>query len=107
MIARTLRALLLLGSIAAAPAPGMPSLPLPEPPVPPDVPPMDEAAPVPNVELFAPLALAPSGPRLAPDLISPQRQFRGDGFVPGSSPQSVEERTVQPTPGFKLLVPLQ
>jgi hypothetical protein len=66
-----------------------------------------DPAPVPNRDLSAPQASVPNEPTFGPSLFSPKRQFRGDGFSPGSTAQSDQERRMRPAPGFKLSVPVQ
>lgn len=64
-------------------------------------------APMPNRDLSAPQASASNDPQFGPSLFLPREQFRGDGFSPGSTAQSEQERRLKPTPGFRLSVPVQ
>lgn len=67
-----------------------------------------QPAPLPNRSLAAPqFARGPAGPSLAPTLFTSQRQFRGDGFSPGSTAQGEQERNMRPSPGFLLHMPLE
>ena len=70
--------------------------------------PVYEAAPLPNRDLSAPRATsAPAEPSLAPTLFTQREQYRGDGFSPGSTAQSEQERRLHPGAGFSLHMPLQ
>jgi hypothetical protein len=69
--------------------------------------PVYEPAPVPDQDLYAPIAPPNNDPRLAPSLFHTQEQFRGDGYSPGSTSQSYEERNWRPTPGVNFTVPLK
>ena len=66
-----------------------------------------EPAPLPDPDMFAPTQRADTDPRLEPALFNKQNQFRGDGFAPGSTSQSYEERHYMPPAGLNLLVPLK
>ena len=69
--------------------------------------PVFEPAPLPNRDLNAPAtARASNEPSLAPTLFTARTQYRGDGFSPGSTAQSEQERNVKPGAGFSLHMPL-
>ena len=69
--------------------------------------PIYEPAPVPNREFSAPQALgAGDEPSLAPTLFTSKNQYRGDGFSPGSTAQSEQEKRAKPGAGFSLHMPL-
>lgn len=66
-------------------------------------------APVPDRD-----AAVPTGPRirrrdaeLSPNLINRSDQYRGDGYVNGSTAQTEQEKRVKPGAGFNLRMPLQ
>ncbi len=66
-------------------------------------------APVPNRN-----ASVPPGPRVrrpdtefSPSLFNRSEQYRGDGFVNGSTAQSDQEKHIRPGAGFNLRMPLQ
>lgn len=70
--------------------------------------PVFEPAPLPNPDIAAPERSSDSsGTRLSPMLFHRRDAFRGDGFAPGSSVESSENRNVQPSAGFRLSMPLQ
>jgi hypothetical protein len=66
-------------------------------------------APMPDADLYAPLPPTPpaSTTQIGPQFIYPQKQYRGDGFFPGSTSQSVLERQLKPAPGIAMTVPLE
>lgn len=66
-----------------------------------------QSAPVPDRDLSAPAAAENSGPQFDPTLFTPRRQFRGDGFTPGSTEQNVAQKNMGAAPGFNLKVPLE
>nr|WP_294507307.1 hypothetical protein [uncultured Rhodopila sp.] len=80
---------------------------LPVPPIPPANPPIDEAAPTPNVNAQAPVA--PASERASVDV----KLYRSNppdpslGFAPGSRFQTAEDRKPIQTPGFSITVPLK
>jgi len=56
----------------------------------------------------------PSAPRVrrpdtefSPSLFNRSEQYRGDGFVNGSTAQSDQEKHIRPGAGFNLRMPLQ
>jgi hypothetical protein len=65
-------------------------------------------APVPNPDAGAPVVQAPTGPHVTPNLFTEKREYKGEGFVPGSSFSSGEanKRQFKPAPGATLKVPL-
>jgi hypothetical protein len=97
---RLLRPVCLLALAAAAPH----TIPLP--PIPPATPPSDTAAPVPDVDLHAPIAVATEETRLRLRLFRMQRYDASRGFLPGSRYESSEDRKPIQTPGFIVSVPL-
>jgi hypothetical protein len=99
-------AALLLGLTAGA-AGAAPALPLPLPPLPPPHPPSDEAAPLPNADVRAPLDGTVAHTIISPRIFTMQEYDPGTGFIPGSQHQAPEERKLIQTPGFTVSVPLQ
>jgi hypothetical protein len=87
---------------------------LPVPPAPPGhIPPKPiisgqyQPAPVPNPDLFPPRGqAAQSGAQLTPGLFLPKDRFAGDGYIPGTTVQSEQERRLKPGAGFNLSLPL-
>ncbi len=67
------------------------------------------AAPMPNADLNAPLRIDPNARQasLKPSLFAPRNAYHGDGYVPGSTVQTEQEKRLKPTPGVNLSVPLQ
>ena len=66
-----------------------------------------QPAPLPNRDVSTPQgARASSEPSLAPTLFTTRTQFRGDGFSPGSTAQSQQEKNLKPGAGFSLHMPL-
>lgn len=64
-------------------------------------------APLPNRDLATPAPeRATNEPTLAPTLFTTRTQFRGDGFSPGSTAQSEQEKKLRPGAGFSLHMPL-
>lgn len=112
------RTALLATLLSAGPALGQGSLrkpidPLPLPPIQLQMPapagPVFTPAPVPNRD-----AAAPTGPKvrrpdteLSPSLFNRSDQYRGDGYINGSTAQSEQEKRVRPGAGFNLRMPLQ
>lgn len=80
---------------------------LPVPPIPPEHPPIAEAAPVPNVNAEAPAAPASDEPSVNVKVYRATMYDPGLGFAPGSRYQSTEERKPIQTPGVSISVPLQ
>ncbi len=82
---------------------------LPIPPLPPDHPPADVAAPVPNADLQAPPAPVSDGVAVRPTLNAGAPTLPGGDPVPGTLYRSEEEQKRQfiPNPGIQLVVPLQ
>ncbi len=67
-----------------------------------------DVAPTPNRDIDGPQApRASNSPELAPGLFTRGQQYRGEGYSPGSSAQSAQERRAQPGAGFKLRLPFQ
>lgn len=65
-----------------------------------------QPAPLPNRDLSTPIPeRATSEPSLAPTLFTTRTQFRGDGFSPGSTAQSDQEKKLKPGAGFSLHMP--
>jgi len=82
---------------------------LPVPPIPPDSPPIDVPAPVPDTNLQAPTTPAEEGPVLKPVLNARAPTLPGGDPVPGTLYRSDQEQKRQfiPNPGIQLIVPLQ
>ncbi len=80
---------------------------LPVPPIPPDIPPLADAAPVPNIDAQAPVTLTPDQPSVNVRLYRAKTYDPSAGFVPGSRYQSTEDRKPIQTPGFSINVPLK
>jgi hypothetical protein len=70
--------------------------------------PQFEPAPMPDADLYPPVAHVdnPQAAQLTPSLFQPKNQYRGDGFSPGSTVQGNQERLLKPTPGLSMKVPL-
>jgi hypothetical protein len=66
-----------------------------------------EPAPVPDRDLVAPSPAPQTGADISPSLFMPKTQFRGDGYMAGSTSQSVQEKNVRPAAGFNVRMPLQ
>ena len=65
------------------------------------------AAPMPNQDASAPRIAEAQGPEVAPAMIGGKTtSFRGDGFMPGSTPQTAQQPKKMPLPGISLKVPL-
>jgi len=79
---------------------------LPEPPIPPDQPPADQAAPVPNPDAHAPVAPGPAGTRVRPEMFRKGTYDPSLGYATGSRYQDNEERKLIQTPGMRLLMPI-
>ena len=66
-------------------------------------------APVPDRD--AALPIGPRAPKpsteLTPGLFGRREQFRGDGFMSGSTAQSEQEKRTRPAAGFNFRMPLQ
>ena len=70
--------------------------------------PVFEPAPLPNADIGAPdNSDSGSGTQFSPMLLHRRDAFRGDGFSPGSTVESNENRNLQPGAGFRLSMPLQ
>ncbi len=80
---------------------------LPVPPIPPQVPPLADAAPVPDLNATAPVAPSSDQPTVNVRLYRARMFDPGFGFVPGSRYQSTEERKPIQTPGLSISVPLK
>jgi hypothetical protein len=88
----------------AAPAPR--SLPLP--PVPPAVPPAEQAAPTPDRDARAPWAPSEPGVRIVPQDFRIRRfNNQGLGYAPGSQFETSEDKRPIQTPGLSVQVPLK
>ncbi len=75
------------------------------------VPPSSEftSAPVPNSEASIPFVKDPRAnqAQLGPGLFAPPTTgYRGEGYVPGSTPEGEQQRKLKPAPGINLTVPL-
>ncbi len=80
---------------------------LPVPPIPPQVPPIADAAPVPDLNAEAPVTPASDQPSVNVRLYRARMYDPGFGFVPGSRYQSTEDRKPIQTPGLSISVPLK
>jgi hypothetical protein len=79
----------------------------PVPPVPPDLPPLADAAPVPDINAKAPVTPASDQPSVNVRLYRAKTYDPSVGFVPGSRYQTSEDRKPIQTPGFSISVPLK
>ena len=82
---------------------------LPIPPVPPEQPPDDSAAPVPlgDAQQFVSPGYSRNAPGLQPDLFTQKNYGGADGYLAGSGVQGEQNRKVTPPAGFRLNVPIQ
>lgn len=80
---------------------------LPEPPIPPDQPPADQAAPVPNPDAHAPAATGTARTQVRPEMFRKGTYDPSLGYATGSRYQDNEDRKVIQTPGVRLMMPLQ
>ncbi len=80
---------------------------LPVPTIPPPVPPLADAAPVPNFDAQAPVTPDSEEPSLNVRLYRARTYDASAGFVPGSRYQTSEDRKAIQTPGFSINVPLK
>lgn len=78
----------------------------PLPPIPPDTPPAELAAPVPGSAAAPTPDSSTTGPRVSPGFFSQGTYGTGNGFLSGSTSQNETDRRSPPA-GFKLNVPLQ
>jgi hypothetical protein len=99
-------ALLLLTGLLAAAAPAEDSG-LPVPPLPPEHPPGDVAAPIPNLDAHGPVIAASKEAQVGVELYRAQHYDPSRGFTPGSRFQSSEDRKPIQTPGLSIRFPLQ
>jgi hypothetical protein len=104
-----LLALLLGGAPAAYAVPVVTEPDLPVPPIPPEFPPGDTAAPVPDIDVSPPAPLTENGLSVHPTLNQGMREYPGGDPVPGTLYRSdqVQRRQFIPNPGIKLVVPLE
>ena len=88
------------------PADGGYSLQQPAPRIASARPPSFLPAPLPNRDVSTPAPeRATNETTLAPTLFTTRTQFRGDGFSPGSTAQSEQEKKTRPGAGFSLHMP--
>jgi hypothetical protein len=80
---------------------------LPLPPIPPESPPIGEAAPTPDVDARAPLTPASEQASVNVRLYRSNPPDPSLGFAPGSRFQTSEDRKPIQTPGFSVVVPLR
>jgi hypothetical protein len=80
---------------------------LPVPPVPPENPPIAEAAPTPDVDARAPVTPASERPSVDVRLYRSTAPDPSFGFAPGSRFQTAEDRKPIQTPGISVTVPLR
>jgi hypothetical protein len=92
---------------SAAPATAQEELPVP--PIPPDQPPGDVAAPVPNADLYAPTPETQSGPSVRATLNDRPPDLPGADPIPGTVYRYDQQQKRQfiPNPGIELVLPLQ
>jgi hypothetical protein len=64
-------------------------------------------APLPNEAVTAPTSPVESRTHAEPTLFDLSRQYRGDGYVYGSSPQGMDDRRAAHVPGVEVKVPLK
>jgi hypothetical protein len=64
-------------------------------------------APLPNDAMTAPISPVESRTHAEPTLFDLTREYRGDGYVYGSSPQGRDDRRSAHVPGVELKVPLR
>jgi hypothetical protein len=81
--------------------------PLPVPPLPPDNPPLEQSAPVPNPDARAPLIPTSEHAQVAVGFYRFNPPNPSMGFAPGSRYQTSEDRKPIQTPGFSVSVPVQ
>ncbi len=67
------------------------------------------AAPVPNADIDAPVAIDANAtqPSIKPTILRSTPVWRGDGYVPGSVANPDQSKKLTPSPGAILSVPLQ
>jgi hypothetical protein len=80
---------------------------LPVPPIPPNLPQIADAAPVPNPDAEAPVTPSSDEPSVNVRMYRIRMYDPSAGFVPGSRYQSTEDRKPIQTPGFSISVPLK
>ena len=80
---------------------------LPVPPLPPDNPPLDQSAPVPNPDARAPLIANSEHVKVNVKFYHADTPDSSLGFAPGSRIQLPEDRKPIQTPGFLISVPMQ
>jgi len=95
---------MLLGLAAAGPSP---PAPLPVPPIPPAHPPLDQVAPMPDINAHGPGPENPPGPKLSITDFRLHRYDQSPGYAYGSQFQTNEDKRVIQTPGLTVQVPLQ
>jgi len=71
------------------------------------VPPAYTAAPTPNANLLPPQESVPSDTSVLPGTMQLHYPPSGEGYVPGSSPQAMDDARTAKVPGVELHVPLQ
>jgi hypothetical protein len=80
---------------------------LPVPPLPPDNPPLDQSAPIPNPDARAPFGSGSEQSRVNVKFYRFNPPNPSMGFAPGSRYQTSEDRKAIQTPGFSVSVPVQ
>jgi hypothetical protein len=80
---------------------------LPVPPVPPSIPPIADAAPVPNPDAAEPATPTSDAPSVNVRMYRARTYDPSVGFVPGSRYESSEDRKPIQTPGLSISVPLK
>jgi hypothetical protein len=94
----------LVAVLLAAAAP-VPDSDLPIPPLPPDHPPIDVAAPVPNADAHGPAEPLSKDAKVGVELYRAPHYDPSLGFAPGSRFQTSEDRKPIQTPGISVRVP--
>ncbi len=92
--------------LAAAKSPN-PAEDFPVPPIPPDHPPSDQAAPVPDSDFAAPSRPTRQGTQIRPHFFNQPIYNNGQGYVRGSTIEGQQDQRSKPIPGINLNVPLQ
>jgi hypothetical protein len=96
----------LLLTVAAGPVKNPEPTQLPVPPIPPDHPPIDQSAPLPDTNLAAPVS-ASLLPNVTIQDFRARQYNQSPGYSPGSQFQSSEDKRPIQTPGLSWKVPLQ
>lgn len=66
-----------------------------------------DVAPIPNMDIATPRGVVVAkGASVRPGVFSTSSTYRGEGFIPGSTPQGPQQAKRMPMPGISLKVPL-